>query len=612
MNFILLLLFYFIFLLHYSKAYVVDIGNIWEVKCPRECSCALLRYADLPLHQWINSTNDFEDSSNHVHGDHPLANELLKVATCVIFENPSKLLSKMPEDVQIFTILESGSGDTEMILQASDMQRFADLLSLDIQGMESRDPLRITSIEESKSGIILSADTLLPLGTTLLYLNLERVTLTRLSITDKSKANLVIKPRNLPEDNEANIYNENQSGHRLIFLSQQSGNNNDDKEILPYDIYKQEMEGYRESAGVFAGLSALSHLRVYDCALKDVSWHMFDGLENLQYLSLQRNDLKFIPEFCFYGTPNLKQLSLANNELLTLKSVDLAGLLMLEKLDLSGNNLTFLSELSFPPFPALTSADFRENPFESIFPSTFEIMNRTTHLKLGGNGAKLKLEKNAFLGLKNLEVLHIYNIEIPVLERYIFQGMPSLMELKLRGNISTIEFDAFIDLKSIVTLDLSHCLISKISMDAFYGLENVKRIDLSYNNLDYIPPGLFSMQQQKQLREIILTKNNLLKLPPDFFKSLRLSNKQFMVENIRLDGNPWDCNCDMTKWNPHLINRTRETAPRCFTPKSLRNYGIFYALRKGGLDCKWRKRRLRRKQAKLDKTENNEIDNEIS
>lgn len=268
---------------------------------------------------------------------------------------------------QIFTILESGSGDVELVLQAADMQRFTDLISLDIQGIESRDPLRTNSVAENfnRTGIVLSADTLLPLGNTLLYLNLERVTLTRLSVTDKNKANLIVKLMNPPED-ESNIEFVNQTGHRLIFLSQQS--DNEDKEILPYDIYKQEMEGYRESTGLFTGLSGLTHLRVHDCALKDISWHMFDGLDSLQYLSLQRNDLKFIPEFCFYGTPNLKLLSLANNKLLTLSSVDLAGLLVLERLDLSSNNLTFLSELSFPPFPALLLADFRENPLETIFP----------------------------------------------------------------------------------------------------------------------------------------------------------------------------------------------------------------------------------------------------
>ena len=180
-------------------------------------------------------------------------------------------------------------------------------------------------------------------------------------------------------------------------------------------------------------------------------------------------------------------------------------------------------------------------------------MNRTLKLYIGGDGAKLKLQKNSLLGLQKLEILRLYNLEIPILERFILQGMPTLRELKMQGNISNIEFDAFIDLIKLDDLDLSHCHIRKISMDAFYGLENLNRIDLSYNDLEYIPPGLFTLQQQKNLKEIILSKNRLTTLPNDFFKSLRDLNKQPHIQNLRLDGNPWDCSCAMTNWNPYLV-----------------------------------------------------------
>lgn len=488
---------------------------------------------------------------------------------------------------QIFTILESGIEDFEIHLQSTTFQRFTDLISLDIQGIDYNESGRqyLSNEHGKQSGIILSVDSLYPLGLNLLYLNLERVKLTSLSPTKKNKANLVVKPMNTVIDNENN--NEQLSnnisqntGHRLIFLSQQNNGENDDKEILPYDIYKQEMEGYREIVGLFTGLGALTHLRVYDCALKDISWHMFDGLNSLVQLSLEKNSLKFIPEFCFYGTPNLKVLSLASNQLLTLKSVDLAGLLMLEDLDLRGNNLTFLSELSFPPFPMLKVADFRENPLDSVFPrychfvqfirnnsmceaqtktsfyfSTFEIMNTTLKLYLGGEDSKLYLQKNSLLGLRRLQILQLYNLEIPVLERFVFQGMPQLLELKARGNISSIEFDAFVDLIKLLDLDLSHCHIRKISMDAFYGLENVKHIDLSNNELEFIPPGLFGVQQQKELKEINLSRNKLTSLPLDFFKMLRVPNKQTQLATVRLDGNPWDCTCSMATWNPQLVSK---------------------------------------------------------
>ncbi|CAL7933435.1 unnamed protein product [Xylocopa violacea] len=599
---------------------IIDIGDIWEVKCPPGCSCEVQKFADLPLHRWIsinqnqNLTNDatFEFEFD---GDHSMIPEFLKVAICVVAENYEELLYKLPSDIQVFTILQSNVEDFEILLQSTTFQRFTDLISLDIQGIYYNEPVEknLSNEKRKQGGIILSVDSLYPLGLNLLYLNLERVKLINLSPTRKNKANLVVKPMHIATNDENSnkqlLNNISQSaGHRLIFLSQQNSGESDDKEILPYDVYKQEMEGYRETVGLFTGLGALTHLRVFDCDLKDISWHMFDGLNNLIHLALEKNSLKFIPEFCFYGTPNLKVLSLASNQLLTLKSVDLAGLLMLEDLDLRGNNLTFLSELSFPPFPMLKIADFRENPLDSIFPSTFEIMNTTLKLYLGGEDSKLYLQKNSFLGLRRLQILHLYNLEIPVLERFVFQGMPELLELRARGNISNIEFDAFVDLIKLINLDLSNCHIRKISMDAFYGLENVKRIDLSYNELEFIPPGLFGIQQQKKLREIILSKNKLTSLPLDFFKVLRAPSQQTKLTTVRLDGNPWDCTCSMITWNPQLVNRLRETAPRCSTPKKLKNWGIFYALRKGGLECRNLKRRhLKKISAQKKNYENNII-----
>ncbi|XP_076763502.1 uncharacterized protein LOC143430913 [Xylocopa sonorina] len=599
---------------------IIDIGDIWEAKCPPGCSCEVQKFADLPLHRWIrtnqnqNVTNDatFEFEFD---GDHSVIPEFLKVAICVVAENYEELLYTLPSDIQVFTILQSNVEDFEILLQSTTFQRFTDLISLDIQGIYyNAKPVQknLSNNKGKQGGIILSVDSLYPLGLNLLYLNLERVKLISLSPTRKDKANLVVKPMHIATNDEISnkqlLNNISQSaGHRLIFLSQQNSGESDDKEILPYDVYKQEMEGYRETVGLFTGLGALTHLRVFDCDLKDISWHMFDGLNNLVHLALERNSLKFIPEFCFYGTPNLKVLSLASNQLLTLKSVDLAGLLMLEDLDLRGNNLTFLSELSFPPFPMLKIADFRENPLDSIFPSTFEIMNTTLKLYLGGEDSKLYLQKNSFLGLRRLQMLHLYNLEIPVLERFVFQGMPELLELRARGNISNIEFDAFVDLIKLINLDLSNCHIRKISMDAFYGLENVKRIDLSYNELEFIPPGLFGIQQQKKLREIILSKNKLTSLPLDFFKVLRAPSQQTKLTTVRLDGNPWDCTCSMVTWNPQLVNRLRETAPRCSTPRKLKNWGVFYALRKGGLEC----RNLKRRHLKKVSAEKNNYENNI-
>lgn len=180
-------------------------------------------------------------------------------------------------------------------------------------------------------------------------------------------------------------------------------------------------------------------------------------------------------------------------------------------------------------------------------------MNTTIKLYLGGTASKLKLQKNSLLGLRQAQILHLYNLEIPILERFILHGLPALTHLKMRGSVRSIDFDAFVDLPNLLDLDLSQCHIQRISMDAFYGLGKVRRIDLSDNDLEFIPPGLFTVQQQEELQEIMLTRNKLTSLSFDFFRNLRLTNKQPQVQSVRLDGNPWDCTCMMINWNPHLV-----------------------------------------------------------
>lgn len=53
-------------------------------------------------HVFVNkqnvSSDDIEDFNME---DDPMAHELLKTATCVIVEDPEKLLAKLPSDIQV-------------------------------------------------------------------------------------------------------------------------------------------------------------------------------------------------------------------------------------------------------------------------------------------------------------------------------------------------------------------------------------------------------------------------------------------------------------------------------------------------------------------------------
>ncbi|KAE8749057.1 hypothetical protein FOCC_FOCC004225, partial [Frankliniella occidentalis] len=195
----------------------------------------------------------------------------------------------------------------------------------------------------------------------------------------------------------------------------------------------------------FEGLEKLFMLRLHHADLVDLAWEMFNGLDNLQVLSLENNGLAYVPDWSLYGAPALRYLSLAHNSLLDVSSTALVGLLELRFLDLSHNNLSHLSELSLPPFPKLQGADFRGNPISNIFTSTFQVMNSTETLLLGGSGTALQLQAGMFLGLRALRRLAATDVTATALHRDLLRGMPRLRDLTLRGVVPSLPYDGFVE-----------------------------------------------------------------------------------------------------------------------------------------------------------------------
>ncbi|XP_069693582.1 uncharacterized protein [Periplaneta americana] len=595
----------------------------WNYQCPPSCTCHESHFSELPLHRFLHEAPSNEDdtpvpphfNNSVIYEDDGLLtkeeNRILKMAMCVfqLGTEPFTLLSMLSTDVQALIILQARDSD-EIALEADHLSHLKQLEVLEIHGFyheasnHSQNELPTSSKESDQRKLVLRNDALRPLAS-LKYLNLQYVKL----LGHLSQGNRV-SPAVIPLDpisNEisANIgmqYSTKKLKHRgtgmrrLVFLPPLDG----DGDILPYEVYVEQQE--QAALSTFTGLINLEFVRVFGCGLREINWEMFDGLYNLHYLSLEKNNLLFIPDFAFLGAPNLRTLSLAQNQLLSLQSTSLAGLFELEKLELSHNNFSHLSELSLPPFPKLRIADFRHNPIESIFASTFEIMNATSILYIGDKETVLGIQPNSFLGLTNLRKLNILNVGILMLERELLRGMPKLKGLEINGVIEELSFDAFLEVPKLENLVLKHCGIRSISMDAFYGLYGLLYLDLSDNLLESLPPGLFD--QQFSLRELSLRNNKLNRLPPGFLSNIP-------AKMIRLDGNPWHCTCAMKDWQPAVINKVkqrgpnnfcqfqydkgnmcnrtvsavrynydRRVAPLCTSPSKFKNWSVFQVLRK--------------------------------
>ncbi|KAH1022987.1 hypothetical protein HUJ04_012283 [Dendroctonus ponderosae] len=574
-----------------------------ETACPLICTCNFQHISETAIHRFLQEKTKSNlgeagfVENNEVIYDEPLdaielleknrRNIVVKSATCILQTetDPMELIDSLSANFESLTFIQAYKSGNKTI-KFSWLSKFEKLISLELIG-----PTIFR--KDVDNHLLCQMDYALE---NLKYLNLERVLVQNSKEQIQSFLEVMKESENITFEYVQKV---DGNFHPLTIIRKGSAEN---EEVLPYEVFKEQ----RKTSGeipLFSGFKKLSLLRIANCELNNIHWEMFDGLNELQSLILERNNLSYIPSFAFYGTPSIKRLSLAHNKLLDIEITDLAGLLQLEYLDLTYNNFTQLSELSFPPFPKLKLANFANNPIGIIFPNTFEVMNTTDSLIIGGEDFPLTLLPNSFAGLGMLKTLTLYNVNVQLLKRDFFAGLSQLIELVLTGNISKIEFDAFQEVLNLETLILRNCRIYNISMDGFLGLRKLKYLDLSKNELEYIPTGVFD--DLINIREIYLNDNQFKTLPRDIFSKIH-------PKLLRINENPWHCTCEMSEWKPIIASRIKQkylkncefiddkgigcagigsrfeykyiydnrVSPKCAEPEQYKQWSVFHAMRK--------------------------------
>lgn len=318
-------------------------------------------------------------------------------------------------------------------------------------------------------------------------------------------------------------------------------------EVVPYHEFRLHTAPRYSN---FANLTQLRFLRVAHAGLEEVTWELFQGLPELEHLIVEHQPLTTLPDFVFYGCPNLRHLSLANNQL-TIDMKSLAGLLDLEILDLSNNLISQLTYLSLAPFPHLRELNLLGNPTDLVYPGTFDMMNQTEVLRLGGADTPLTLMPRALDQLTRLRELTVASLSVPSLGGELFSALPELVSLEIHGDIGRLEFDAFSGNTYLEQLDLSNCSLHEISQDALLGLKQLTVLDLSHNHLAELPSELFS--DNTALREIYLHHNQLTWLSPQLLAPIT-------PKLLQLNHNPWDCSCELAFLSATVTNKVRKPA----------------------------------------------------
>ncbi|XP_069752133.1 SLIT and NTRK-like protein 4 [Narcine bancroftii] len=163
---------------------------------------------------------------------------------------------------------------------------------------------------------------------------------------------------------------------------------------------------------------------------------------------------------------------------------------------------------------------------------------------------------------EGLDLLNLGNNKISALQKGVFSNLTNLRRLYLNGN-----------------------QLRKVCQDMFIGLSNLQYLFLEYNMIKEVMAGAFDFMPHLQL---LYLNNNLLKgLPAYAFAGvplarLNLRNNHFMylpvsgvldqlrsLAQIDLEGNPWDCTCDLVAlklWVEKLHQGTLVREVKCETP----------------------------------------------